>query len=705
MVDGQGVAAGMTDYSQLPELLAERIDLARLLYRQPSTVILATDRDGRIILVDGDTEGVFGHAPESLRNQSIKRLIPDRDLQRVRDHLRDRFVNGRAMREEKPIAVYARRRDGSEMPVEILANPQTVGRTTVLFCAVREIAPVRAARQALDESHELLATIVDTIPAMVNAKDVKGRYLLVNRYQADTLGMKAEEAIGHSAAELIGDRGLAVDRLDATLVAEGRALFNHEERIFDAEGRERVWLSSKVPIKDPAGHVKKLVSISLDVTERQWDRERAEALVNFDELTGLPNRTQFQARLTEAIGNAARSGLLVGVLFVDLGRLAEINDSFGYTVGDHALRRAAIRLQTCVRDTDTVARLGDDHFAVVQTNLGDFAGAEVQAGRIVEALSQPLVWQGHEVRFDPRCGIAVFPENGREVRALMQNADLALGRAKAAGERVRYYLEGMTAEVQKRRELTSGLWRALEQDHFELHFQPQLDIASGRVCGCEALLRWNDPDRGMISPGDFIPLAESSDLIIPIGRWVLNDACRRAVAWQSRGLAGVGVAVNLSARQFQQHDLVSMVEQVLADTGLSPDLLELEVTESAAMKDAEAAAATLARLHGLGIGLAIDDFGTGYSSLAYLRRFPAHKIKLDRAFVRGVPADPHNAAISSAVVQLCHSLGKKVVAEGIETAPQLDFLRALGCDEGQGFLFSRPLPVSRFEDWVRSRAG
>ncbi|HYC02883.1 MAG TPA: EAL domain-containing protein [Azospirillaceae bacterium] len=258
----------------------------------------------------------------------------------------------------------------------------------------------------------------------------------------------------------------------------------------------------------------------------------------------------------------------------------------------------------------------------------------------------------------------------------------------------------MNEEVQKRREISTGLWRALEQRHFELHFQPQIDLSSGRPCGCEALIRWNDPGRGMISPGDFIPLAEQSDIIIPIGEWVIREACARAREWQARGLPPVTVAVNLSARQFQQPDLVGMVERIVADSGIEPRWLELEVTESAAMKDAEAAADTLSRLHDLGVGLAIDDFGTGYSSLAYLRRFPAHKIKLDRAFLRGVPADPNNAAISTAVVQLCHSLNKKVVAEGVEKPEQLEFLRRLRCDEVQGFYFSKPLPAAAFVEWL-----
>lgn len=699
----QNVAdAGMDDLANLPEMLAERLHLARMLYRGvPTNVIFATDKDSRIILVDGDCLGVFGYEPESLRNKSIKTLIPERDLARVREHLRERFVSGRNQ-PERPLTVYARRQDGSEVPVEILANPQTVGNTSILFCAFREIGEVRAARAALGESSELLGTIIDNVPAMVSAKDSSGRYLLANAYQVEVFGVKAPDVIGKTTAELLGVRGTPVDDLDMKLMADGKALFNHEEAFADSEGRERIWLTSKVPLKDSNGTVRKLVTISLDVTERQWDRERAEALINFDELTGLPNRTHLLARLQEATANADRSGLGVGVLVIDLGRLNEINDSFGYTVGDYSVRRAAIKLQTCARETDTVARLGDDHFAIVQTNLTGFEMAETQARRILDVLSEPLYFQGHEIRFDPRCGIAVYPENGRDARTLLQNADLAMGRAKASGERLRYYLEGMTTEVQRRRELTAGLWRALDEQHFELHYQPQLDIA-GRPSGCEALLRWNDPDRGMISPGDFIPLAESSDLIIPIGRWVVREACRQAKAWQDGGLPPLVVAVNLSARQFQQPDLVDMVAEALADAGLAPRWLALEVTESAAMKDAEAAAATLARLHDLGVGLAIDDFGTGYSSLAYLRRFQAQKIKLDRAFVRGLPADPHNAAISTAVVQLCHSLGKKVVAEGVETADQLAFLSQIGCDEVQGFLFSRPLPSARFPDWLSAR--
>jgi len=327
--------AGLSDPPHLPELLAQQIEMARLLFRVPTNVIFATDREGRIFLVDGDSEGVFGYTHGELRGQAIKKIIPDRDLARVRDHLRARFTAGRA-KPDRPLTVYAMRKDGSEVPVEILANPQSMGSTTVLFCAFREIGAVRAAREALHESHGLLATLVDAMPALVSAKDATGRYLLVNAQHAELHGIDAATVAGRTAEELLGERGRAIDELDNRLLAEGRSLVNHEERLTDAEGREHVLLTSKVPVRDGDGRVRKLLSISLDVTERQWDKERAEALVNFDELTGLPNRTQFQARLQEAILNAERAGSVTGVIFVDLGKLNEINDSFGYTVGDYA---------------------------------------------------------------------------------------------------------------------------------------------------------------------------------------------------------------------------------------------------------------------------------------------------------------------------------------------------------------------------------
>jgi diguanylate cyclase (GGDEF)-like protein/PAS domain S-box-containing protein len=687
--------------SRLPALLAKQIDMARLLFKVPANVIFATDKEGKIFLVDGECERIFGYAPDLLCGQFLKTIVPDRDLARVREHLRTRFIAPNGQSDDRPLTVYARREDGQEIPVEIFVTPQTVGRTTVLFCAFREIGEVRAARRAVAERDELLAAILDSMPALVSAKGADGRYLLLNAHHAEAYGTAARDAVGKTSEDLLGTGGQTVDELDRRVLREGRPLVNHEERLVDAEGRERILLTSKAPVRDAAGVIRKVVTVSLDVTDRYWDREKAEALTNFDELTGLPNRGQFQTRLQEALLSADRSRLVVAVLFVDLGRLSEINEAFGFSVGDYAIRRAAIKLCTCVRESDVVARLGDDRFAIIQTHLNGFEGAEMLARRVIEVLSQPFSHQGNEIRFDPRVGIAVFPENGQDFRTLIRNAEMALGRAKADGQRIQYYLDGMNEEVRRRREINAGLWRALENRHFVLHYQPQIDIATGRISGCEALVRWQDPERGMIPPGDFIPLAEASDLIVPIGQWVLMEACAQARAWQALGL-GIRVAVNLSARQFQQPNLVEMVEQALDTAGLDPRWLELEVTESAAMKDAEAAAETLARLHEVGVALAIDDFGTGYSSLAYLRRFPAETVKLDRAFLRGVPGDPNNTAISTAVVQLCHSLNKHVVAEGVETMEQLRFLRELGCDQAQGFLFSRPLPADAFLSYVKS---
>ncbi|HYD98340.1 MAG TPA: PAS domain-containing protein, partial [Alphaproteobacteria bacterium] len=277
--------------ANLPELLTEQLDLARRLFAFPTNVIFATDREGRIFLVDGESERVFGYPPAELRGQMLKTVIHDRDLERVRGHLRERFVSPRPGREEKPLTVYARRRDGSEMPVELLANPQTFGAQTVLFCAIREIGEVRAAKAALEESHELLSTLIGSVPAMVSAKGADNRYLLINPYQAEVFGIPAVDAPGRTAEELLGPAGRDVDDLDRRLLREGRALVNHEERLTDAEGRDRIWLTSKVPIKDQTNKVKKIVSVSLDVTDRYWDKERAETLVNFDELTGLPNRS------------------------------------------------------------------------------------------------------------------------------------------------------------------------------------------------------------------------------------------------------------------------------------------------------------------------------------------------------------------------------------------------------------------------------
>lgn len=427
-------------------------------------------------------------------------------------------------------------------------------------------------------------------------------------------------------------------------------------------------------------------------------REEAQRLALHDALTGLPNRTLFAERLELALAHVQRHGTGLAVLCVDLDRFKQVNDTYGHPVGDALLRVVAGRLRDCLRSTDTVARLGGDEFAIIQAPLRRTADANLLAGRIVEALSEPYNLDRQRVSIGASVGLALAPADTVDATDILKMADMALYRAKADGRGLfRMFDSGMDALLQARQSLELDLRRAIEVQEFELHYQPLIDLSSGRVNAMEALVRWRHPERGMVRPDDFIPLAEETGLIVKIGAWVLHRACKDAADWP----ADVHVAVNVSATQFQHPGLITAVLDALAASALPPERLELEITETAFLADADATLAMLHELRAKGLRFAMDDFGTGYSSLSYLRSFPFDKIKIDRSFVRDIETSSDCKAIVRAVIGLGSNLGITTTAEGVETAAQLMQLRADGCEQAQGYLFSRPVPVNEVRDLLR----
>jgi diguanylate cyclase (GGDEF)-like protein len=430
----------------------------------------------------------------------------------------------------------------------------------------------------------------------------------------------------------------------------------------------------------------------------QKSEERLSSLAYHDTLTGLPNRLLFHDRLALAVAQSPRHGKGLAVLFMDVDRFKVINDSLGHSVGDRLIREVAARLRACVREGDTVARLGGDEFTVLLPDVGQAVDAAKVAGKVLDVIRVPFDIDGREIFVTSSMGISLYPDDGRDAETLVKNADAAMYRAKEQGrDRYLLYTPALNATALERLALESSLRKALPNDELLLHYQPIVDVATRRVHGVEALLRWNHPELGLVPPADFIPLAEVTGLILAMGPWVLRTACAQARAWQELH-PGLRVAVNLSARQFQEPGLVGHVTDALADTGLDPRLLQLEITESSAMQNAQAAIQTLRELKALGVGLSIDDFGTGYSSLSYLRRFPIDTLKIDQSFIRDIGADPDDAAIASAIIALARTLKLSVVAEGVETAEQLAFVARHGCDQTQGYLFSRPLSAQRCAD-------
>ena len=477
----------------------------------------------------------------------------------------------------------------------------------------------------------------------------------------------------------------------------------HDFRIVCADGEVRVVENRVHVVRNAEGRLQRIDGTMADITERKHSQERIEYLAQYDIVTGLPNRRLFNDRLTLAMARDKRLDTMTALLLLDLDRFKQVNETLGHSAGDKVLQAVTARLRDGLREVDTIARLGGDEFVVILESVTERAHATRVAEKIVEAMAEPLILEGQEIFVTASIGVALCPADADSVEKLIESAELAMYQAKQEG---RNTVQLYTPEKNQRRGASLGmeskLRRALERDELLLNFQPKVNIETGAITGAEALLRWRNPELGLVSPGDFIPLAEDLGLIVPIGEWVLQHACAQAGAWRSQGHP-VAVAVNLSARQFRQNNLVEIIKRTLADTGLAPEYLELEITESMIMHRPEQTIATLQQLDDIGVILSVDDFGTGYSSLSYLKRFPVHKLKVDQSFVRELHQNADDAAIVRAVIALAGSLNLKTIAEGVETEQQLSYLAGLGCDEYQGYHFSKPLPAAEFLSLLQTK--
>lgn len=461
------------------------------------------------------------------------------------------------------------------------------------------------------------------------------------------------------------------------------------------------WLNISV-VNDADGKTTHYIATFSDISQRKTAEAEIQYLSSHDALTGLPNRVLFQDRLENAIAQAARDHRRVALLNLDLDNFKLLNDSLGHTAGDTLLRGVAARLKQCIPETDTVSRLGGDAFLIALTHIDNVDDINAILLEVLSQVAAPMDIAGRNLSLTCSIGVAVYPDDGDLFETLLKRADKAMYHAKEAGRNTyRFFTEQINTDSLSHLRIAHSLRQAVKQNQFTLHYQPQIDLRTGQLIGAEALIRWNHPTEGLVAPGDFIGIAEQTGLIVEIGDWVLREACHQAMAWQKAGLPPLTVAVNISAVQFRRGDFEQSVLTALAESGLAPKFLEIELTESVLLHDMDIMLALINRLKTQGLKLAIDDFGTGYSSLSYLKKFKVDRLKIDQSFVRDIARDPEDRAIVSAIVQMARSLNLRSIAEGVETAAQLEFLSEQGCDEAQGYFYSRPIPPEAFEAFVR----
>ncbi len=642
---------------------------------------------------------IFGLSPAGFgaTYATFLQVVHPDDRARVQQAVKD------AVEHAKPYGIEHRivRPDGSERVVqergEVTSDAD--GNAVRMVGTVQDITEQKRAELRLHQA----AKVFENTSEGVIISGADQRIIAVNQAFTHITGYSEDEVMGRKPKMLRSGRhdDAFYRRMWEAIRAKGRWQGEIWNRRKDGEDYPE-WLNISV-VRDDAGDIINYIGVFADITPIKEARDRLEYTAHHDSLTGLPNRLLFRDRLEQALAISRRTGEGVALLFVDLDRFKVINDTLGHEVGDQLLQEVARRLIGCMREEDTVARMGGDEFVVIQKGVAQPEDAALLSTRVLAEINRPFSLAGHEIVASLSIGISLYPQDGGDASALLKHADAALYRAKDKGRNCyQYYSDEMSAAGMERLELESDLSQALKRAELRVHYQPQVDLASGRIVGAEALVRWQHATRGMIPPALFIPMAEDNGMIGRIGEWVLNTACADAKAWQMEGLPPLRVAVNVSGRQIGNDHVVDKVAAALKNSGLAPQFLEIEVTESVVMQDAARAISTLHAFQAMGVTLAIDDFGTGYSSLSYLKRFPINKLKIDKSFVDGLGDAAGDSAIAVAIIAMAHSLGHTVIAEGVENEAQVEFLRAQGCDEMQGYFFSRPLPGEQFVEFLRN---
>jgi diguanylate cyclase (GGDEF)-like protein/PAS domain S-box-containing protein len=686
---------------ELEEALRQSEERLRTVVAGTPIILFALDREGVFTLSEGKGLEALGLEPGQVVGRSVFDVYSD--LAGIQEQFK------RALAGEPLVGVV----EIAGLAFETICTPlrDQDGEPNGVMGVATDVTERRRAEQTLRNNEEEFRLVFESAKdAILWADPETGLITRCNRAAESLLERERDEIVGQpqTAIHPAGKAEYYAEMFERHIRQEGRA--DEEAEVITKSGRV-------VPVHIGAsltmvGGKPIIQGIFRDITERKRAEETIKHLAYHDVLTHLPNRTLFKDRLTQALAQAHRKGRMVAVLFLDLDQFKVVNDTVGHAEGDRLLQRVAKRLAGLVREGDTVARVGGDEFVLLLAEAVEVEDAVEVAERILESFKGPWTLQGQEFRVTTSIGIATYPSDGEDAESLLRNADTAMYRAKEHGrDNYQLYTPAMNARIAERLALENSLRHGLERGEFVVYYQPQVNIGSGQVAGVEALVRWEHPERGLVLPAEFIPAAEETGLIVPLGEWVLRTACAQNKAWQEEGLPAMRVAVNLSARQFQQRNLMEVVARALQETGLAPHLLQFEITEGIAMHDVDFTVPMLRRLRAMGVQFAIDDFGTGYSSLAYLKRLPIDAVKIDRSFVSDLTVDADDAAIASTVITMAHSLKLSVIAEGVETEEQLAFLSRRRCDEMQGYLFSRAVPaeeigkILRAEDALREATG
>nr|WP_259372058.1 EAL domain-containing protein [Caldimonas mangrovi] len=721
-------------YSRAAEL-AQRLSRqareseARLRNVIDSTVdgIVTIDTAGRMTGVNAAAQRMFGYREDEMIGRNVSMLMPMPDARQHDDYLKRYLDTGRATVFGAGREVTGMRRDGSLFPIDLGVNEVLLDGRRHFVGMLRDMSERRASELAYEETQRQLRradavrrSIYDSAPFAIVASDLRGVIQALNPAAEMLLGYSPDELVGRQTPEIFHDRqelSLRATQLTAELgenVLPGFDALVARARRGRPDEREWTYIRKdgrRVPVVlvvntmvNDAGEPVGYMGIAYDVTERKRAEEHIRHMAHHDALTSLPNRALLQERLGAALVRAKREDDCMALMFIDLDRFKNINDSLGHHVGDSILKIVAERLRAAVRASDTVARMGGDEFVVLLPKVAHVDDCELVARKMIAALGEPMQVGTYELRVTPSIGVATFPQAGDDPVTLMRAADAAMYHAKAQGRNsMRMFDESMTRDSAERLRMENDLHEALERNEMRVFYQPQFEVATGRLVGAEALLRWCRPVQGMVSPADFIPLAEDTGLIVAIGAWVLREACEQASEWETRTGVPLRVAVNLSPRQLEAGHLVDHISHALQASGLAPSRLELEITESAIVRDTLSTAEVLSRLRALGISIAIDDFGVGYSSMSYLRELPVDKFKIDRVFLSAVPSSASDARLAAALIAMAHTLQVGLVAEGVETSEQLDFLRAHGCHEAQGYYLGRPMTAQDFEALIHAQ--